>query len=517
MPRQIEKGVTPSSVSLPAWIGKGEIEISEFCVKKGGILVVLLQKSPTQNNTSGMAQAAYLTPEQAPVLLQMPGKQILAWLETSQCKIEDLYSFRLLGEKVGVEKLSSVISKLGITTGKHVDLVEPSTPVHFIPAEGRLRIPSGDTKTQVQSPPSNSVHSPHSSNSHNSHKKIRVLVVDDSETIRKLLHRVFSQDPEIECVGTIELPSLVDQAIQNLKPDVITLDIHMPEMDGVTLLKQIAPKYRIPTVMISSLSREEGTFVLEALESGAVDYIQKPSMQELPLLAPIICEKIKNASLAKMSAVRIQPRDPKTTQKRTQLFTGKIDASYLIAIGSSTGGTEALREVLTSLPEHIPPIVIVQHIPPIFSKAFADRMNQLCPFEVKEAQNGDIATPDRVLIAPGGKQMRLEGKGEFHRVVIEDTPPVNRHKPSVDVLFDSIAHLKRKKVVAGILTGMGGDGARGLLRLHETGAEVFAQDEASCVVYGMPKEAIRFVPSAKVLPLLEVSDFLIRCASLSTK
>lgn len=400
--------------------------------------------------------------------------------------------FRLFGHQEKFADLARVLSTIA-PAGKHVAL-PAGTELQFLPSEARMRV-----RRNVPGPTPGAV--PTSAN-----KKTRVLVVDDSETIRKLLSQVFSSDPQIECVGTIDNPLNVLAAIDRLSPDVITLDIHMPQMDGVTLLKRILETRSLPAVMISALSREEGGAVLDALEAGAVDYIQKPSLSELPTLAPLICEKIKNARAARVHRPRAH------TGQALPFSSAPFDTNYLIAIGSSTGGTEALKHVLTGLPAEIPPIVIVQHIPPVFSKAFAERMNNLCPFEVKEAENGDLVVPGKVFIAPGGMQMRVKAVGADLKIVVEDTPPVNRHKPSVDVLFDSVEQLKRSKVVAGILTGMGGDGARGLLALRKQGAATFAQDEATSVVYGMPREAARLGAAQKILPLDQVAGFLAQSA-----
>jgi two-component system chemotaxis response regulator CheB len=257
--------------------------------------------------------------------------------------------------------------------------------------------------------------------------------------------------------------------------------------------------------MISSLSASDGNFVFDALLSGAVDYIQKPSMAELPVVGPLICEKVRTAAMSRASA-----HGNATPGKQLPVSPGQpVDMDCLIAIGSSTGGVEALREVLTRLPEHVPPIVIVQHIPPVFSKAFADRMNTLCPFTVKEAEHGERVTANKVLIAPGGMQMHLRQTADGLVVGIADAEPVNRHKPSVDYLFDSILALKHSKVVAAILTGMGGDGARGLLKLRESGARTLAQDEATCVVYGMPREAAKLGAAEEVVPLPNIAGVLL--------
>ncbi len=364
--------------------------------------------------------------------------------------------------------------------------------INYLPTSSKLQVEK-DKISEVISPISSA--------------KTKVLIVDDSPTIRKLLTKLFSESPEFEVVGAAELPSQVESLIQKNKPDVITMDIHMPEMDGVTLLKKILPKYKIPTVMITSISKEEGNTIMSALENGAVDYIQKPSMQELPMLGPVILEKVKMASKVKVAAIEAQAEISKLTViSRTKK---NLKLNSLIAIGSSTGGTEALKEVLIRLPSKIPPILVVQHIPPVFSLAFANRLNEMCDFEVKEAQDGDEVIPNRVLIAPGGKQMKVVKRGDKLVVQCTDDDPVNRHKPSVDYLFDSVAKVVGKKAIGVILTGMGADGAKGLAQMRTQGSQTIAQDEASCVVFGMPKEAIKLGAAQEVCNLLKIPDKLI--------
>lgn len=326
-------------------------------------------------------------------------------------------------------------------------------------------------------------------------RKRKVLIVDDSQTIRNLLTRIIQSDPELEVVGTAVNAIEADKLVTKLNPDVITLDIHMPLMTGVEWLETLLPKRSLPVVMISSLQLTEGNEVFRALELGAVDYIQKPSFAEIGELRPIICEKIKAASKAKVI---------RHTMVTRSLGYAGMDTQMVLALGASTGGTEALKSVLCSLPEKIPPTVIVQHIPPVFSKAFADRMNQLCAFEVKEAEDGDELRPSRVLIAPGGKQMKVEAFAKGYRVKITDDAPVNRHKPSVDYLFDSVASVIGKRSIGVILTGMGNDGAKGLLAMREKGALTVAQDESTSVVYGMPRVAFEIGAAEVVSPLNEV-------------
>ena len=330
--------------------------------------------------------------------------------------------------------------------------------------------------------------------------KFKILIVDDSKTIRNILAKIFSSDPMFEVCAMAERPSEVEDLIIKHRPDVITLDIHMPEMDGVTLLKKIAPKYNIPTIMISSISMAEGPLVLEALESGAIDYIQKPEVSEIESVTPLILEKVRTAAKANLCKTS-NTRNAKSTQ-----ISQLSDLDSFVVIGSSTGGTEALREILTALPNQIPPMLIVQHIPAVFSAAFATRMNDLCPFEVKEAENGDEVTRNRVLIAPGGKQMKFIHKNGKSYVEINDDDPVNRFKPSVDYMFFSVAKSIFTHTVAVILTGMGKDGAKGMLELRKLGVRTIAQDEQSSVVFGMPKEAIAVGAVEFVEPLSQIAE-----------
>lgn len=329
-------------------------------------------------------------------------------------------------------------------------------------------------------------------------KKIKVLIVDDSLTIRQLLQQLISKDPRFEVVGLAERPSQVEELILKTKPDVITMDIHMPEMDGVTLLKKIQPKYQIPTVMITSIQKEEGPLVLQALEAGAVDYIQKPSAKDLGEVSLLINERLQIAAQANLKG--------RGKLRRSSRSLIQVDQESLVLIGASTGGTEAIKTVLEGMPQNIPPILIVQHIPPIFSAAFAQRLDSLFPFEVREAKDGDRVLPNQVLIAPGGKQMGLNSHSGQLFVAVSDAPPMNRHKPSVDFLFQSAAGLKISKMVAAVLTGMGADGARQLKVLRDMGARTIAQDESTSVVYGMPKEAAAMGGAEFILPLDQVAE-----------
>ena len=328
-------------------------------------------------------------------------------------------------------------------------------------------------------------------------RKIKVLIVDDNETILQMLSHIVSKSNQFEIVGTVSRPSKVEELIKITKPDVITMDIHMPEMDGVTLLKKLMPIYKIPVVMINSSSAEDIPLVLRALEAGAIDYIQKPHMANMQDYSQLICDRLKTAASANMQPKKFIP-------KKTAQFSMDALKSNMVIIGASTGGTDAIRVVLEGLPSNIPPVLIVQHIPPIFSKAFAERLNSIMPFEVKEAEDGDEVMPNRVLIAPGGKQMAVRTAQNKTIVRIIDDPPMNRHKPSVDYFFRSVHRAQIKNVVAILLTGMGSDGAREMRVLRDQGARTIAQDKESSIVFGMPKEAIEMGAAEFTLSLSEI-------------
>ncbi|MBC7386340.1 MAG: chemotaxis response regulator protein-glutamate methylesterase [Cryobacterium sp.] len=393
--------------------------------------------------------------------------------------------WKLVGETAALSSAEKVLTELGFKTIEK-KVRQGVLDVLFNPRSGRVRVATHPTV-----------------------EKTRVLIVDDSKTIRSLLEKVLTSDSDIEVVGTAEKPSDARKILESLGaarlPHVITLDIHMPEMDGVAFLKSYLPKFPIPTIMISSISMEEGPLVLSALESGAVDYVQKPSFEQLKDVAPLILEKVKLARFAKIQLSKSPARTPSI--KRTSQ-TARLENSIasLVAIGSSTGGTEALRQLFLDLPDEIPPMVVVQHIPAVFSKAFADRMNDICPFAVKEAEDGDDLCTNRVLVAPGGTQMKIVKSGSGFKVQVDpNAGPVNRHKPSVDFLFDSVAELFGAKAVGVLLTGMGSDGAKGLLKMKQAGSRTIGQDEASSVVYGMPRAAFELGAVDQQLPLLEIA------------
>jgi two-component system chemotaxis response regulator CheB len=475
-------------MSLPNWINSHGQSNIELRIATNEVLVILIPKEPKK-----IAQAAIVSLQQISLMTTDPNV-FSNWIKTIHNNVSE-GQFRLIGDSNVFKPLERLFVAKRFQPGKHVALKNNEGSIfHFLPQERLIRMMKKESSPELKA-----AEKP-------GHHKVRVLVVDDSQTIRTLLKNIINQDPELECVDAIDKPSKALEAIQKHKPDVMTLDIHMPEMNGVELLKKIIPVYPIPTIMVTALSKEDGTYVLDGLEAGAVDYIQKPSLSEVDVMASVICEKIKSARLAKIK----HSKSPIIHKHQYQL--DDVDHSYLICIGSSTGGTEALKSILTRFPAKIPPVLIVQHIPTVFSKAFADRINQLCPFEVKEAEDGDHVTSNTVYIAPGGKQMKVFRYGGIKdeiRIIIEDSPPVNRHKPSVDFLFDSVAVLQRQKVVATILTGMGSDGAKGLLKLKECGAKTFAQDEASSVVYGMPKEAARLGAAQQIVSLNDMPYYLI--------
>jgi two-component system chemotaxis response regulator CheB len=337
--------------------------------------------------------------------------------------------------------------------------------------------------------------------------KKKVLIVDDSLTIRQLLSTAFSQSDRLEVVGALGDPRDVESAIQKLRPDVMTLDLKMPHMDGCQLLQEILPKHPIPVVIISAVTREEGPLVLQALELGAVDYLQKPTLQDLKTSSASLIEVVCQAADAHVHRQKTAVPSKPVKKRSAGSVSGK---QMIVAIGSSTGGIQALTEVLTQLPDSIPPILIVQHIPSAFSRPFAERLNTLCAFQVKEAQDGDLVLNDQVLIAPGGLHMELEASSQGYRVRISDGPAVNRHKPSVDVLFESVARLLGPQAIGVLLTGMGQDGARGLKSMKNAGAPTIAQDESSSAVYGMPREAVRLQAVDHVLPLDKIPQSVMR-------
>lgn len=343
-------------------------------------------------------------------------------------------------------------------------------------------------------------------------RKIRVLIIDDSASVRQALTHVLEEDPEIEVMGAASDPFMAAKKIQEELPDVITLDVEMPRMDGITFLRKIMSQRPIPVVMCSSLTEEGSETLMQALEAGAVDIILKPKIGAADHLAESgtrIREAVKGAAVARLGTSRRSAAASGPTAKLTADAvlpppTGRAMAKtteMVACIGASTGGTEALRVLLEQLPANSPGIVIVQHMPEKFTAAFAKRLNSLCEVEVKEAVHGDPVLRGHVLIAPGDRHMMLERQGARYHVAVREGPLVSRHRPSVDVLFRSAARAAGANAMGVIMTGMGDDGARGMAEMHQAGAYTVAQDEASSIVFGMPKEAIAHGGVDRILPL----------------
>lgn len=318
--------------------------------------------------------------------------------------------------------------------------------------------------------------------------RIRVLIVDDSAMVREVLSRELARDPQIEIVGTAPDPYVARDKIVQLKPDVITLDIEMPRMDGLTFLRKLMKHYPLPVIILSSLTAKGGELALEALNCGAVEVMSKPSVAySVGDMSVELIDKIKAA--ARVNVARRVEALPSAPAQPGRLAMTRT-TNKVVAIGASTGGTEALYQFLTQMPANAPGIVIVQHMPEHFTRAFSDRLNQACAIEVKEAEDGDTVVPGRALIAPGNYHMLLRRSGAVYHVQVKTGPLVSRHRPSVDVLFKSVARFAGKNAVGVIMTGMGSDGAQGMKEMKDAGAVNVAQDESSCIVFGMPKEAI---------------------------
>lgn len=332
---------------------------------------------------------------------------------------------------------------------------------------------------------------------------IRVLIVDDSATARAVLREILESDPAIEVVATASDAYIARDKIVELKPDVVCLDVEMPRMDGITFLKRLMHYMPIPVVMVSSLTQHGAKTTLEALDSGAVDFVGKPHSHiydGIDTMREELLSKIKMAS-----RVRVRQRSLQSVQQANTTSLAET-TNKILAIGASTGGTEALKDVLMGLPRNAPGTIIVQHMPSNFTGPFAERLNSLCAMEVREARNGDSITPGVALIAPGDYHMVVRRSGARYYVEIGSGEKISGHRPSVDVLFNSVAKIAGSNAIGVILTGMGADGARGLLAMRNAGARTLGQDEASCVVYGMPKVAYELGGVEKQLPLSKVAN-----------
>lgn len=376
--------------------------------------------------------------------------------------------------------------------------------------------------------------------------KIRVVVVDDSALVRSLLAEIINQQPDMECIGAANDPLAAREMIRELNPDVITLDVEMPKMDGLEFLSRLMRLRPMPVVMVSTLTERGAEVTLRALEMGAIDFVAKPRLgvaSGLRQLGDEIVEKIRIASQARVarlvpavpapsasapvrgaatmatalanaaaglpSGTRSSATPPPTASSVASRPLARLSTTEkVICIGASTGGTEAVREVLLGLPADCPAIAITQHMPPGFTASFAARLNSLCPMAVSEARHGERILPGHAYIAPGGKQFRLECSGANYMAVVEDAEPVNRHRPSVEVLFKSAAQVLGPNAYGVMLTGMGGDGATAMKEMRDAGSYNIAQDEASCVVFGMPRMAIQAGAAHEVLPLGKIARAL---------
>jgi two-component system chemotaxis response regulator CheB len=357
-------------------------------------------------------------------------------------------------------------------------------------------------------------------------KRIKVLIVDDSAVVRQTLTSILEADPQIEVMGSASDPFFAAKKIQNEVPDVITLDIEMPRMDGLTFLKKIMAQHPIPVVVISSLTAEGTETGLKALEYGALEIITKPQMNTKQFIEESkirICDAVKAAAMSKVKRkvnvdLTVQPKlSADVVIPAAKISKAMIKTTEsIISVGASTGGTDAIQVFLQEMPVDCPGILIVQHMPEFFTRSFANRLNDICKISVKEAENGDSVIRGCALIAPGNHHMLLKRSGAKYYVEVKDGPLVNRHRPSVDVLFRSTARYAGKNAIGVIMTGMGDDGAKGLLEMKEAGAYTIAQDEKSCIVFGMPNEAIKLGAADKILPLDQIAGHAIKTAALKS-
>ncbi len=342
-------------------------------------------------------------------------------------------------------------------------------------------------------------------------QKIRVLIVDDSAVIRKLLEKIFSSAPDIEVVGTAADPYIARDKLVALKPDVMTLDVEMPRMDGISFLEKVMQHFPTRTIIFSSLAKTGSETYLRALEAGAIEILEKPSIdvsQTLEVLGASILEKVRAVAKARINPIK-KVATPGTPVKKAAPTSLARTTHQLIAVASSTGGTEALKVFLSGMPTDIPGTLVVQHMPPGFTKSFAENLNNMFPFEVKEAQDGDQVVPGRVLIAPGNYHMEITRSGAFYYVKLHQGPTLHSVRPAADYLMKSVAKYVGKNALGVVLTGMGKDGAEGLLEMKNAGAYTVVQNEETCVVYGMPGAAVALGAADKILPLDRIAGDLI--------
>jgi len=348
--------------------------------------------------------------------------------------------------------------------------------------------------------------------------KTRVVVVDDSALVRSLLTEIINRQSDMECVGSASDPFAAREMIRNLNPDVITLDVEMPRMDGIDFLSKLMRLRPMPVVMVSTLTERGAEVTLKALELGAIDFVAKPKIgvaDGIQQLAEEITDKIRTASKARVS----KPHAPPVTstvagaalpaRPAAPVSIGRLSTEKIIFIGASTGGTEATKEVLMNLPPDSPAVVITQHMPPGFTKSYANRLDGLCKIRVKEAVDGERVLPGHAYIAPGGFHLSVERSGANYIARVADGEPVNRHKPSVEVLFQSAARVVGPNAIGIMLTGMGADGAKAMRAMRDAGSWNLAQDEHSCVVFGMPREAIAHGAAHEVLPLAKIAGHIL--------
>lgn len=341
--------------------------------------------------------------------------------------------------------------------------------------------------------------------------KIRVLIVDDSAVIRRLLEKFLTSSPDIEVVGSAADPYIARDKLVQLKPDVMTLDVEMPRMDGISFLEKVMQHMPTRTIIFSSLAKTGSETYFRALEAGAIEIMEKPSIdvsQSMENLAAEIVEKVKVVARARISPIKKVAAATGPVVKSTSTALART-THQLIAVASSTGGTEALKVFLSGMPANIPGTLVVQHMPPGFTKSFADNLNKMFPFEVKEAQEGDQVVPGRVLIAPGNYHMELYRSGAYYHVKLHQEAPLHSVRPAADYMMKSVAKYVGKNACGVVLTGMGKDGAEGLLEMHKAGAYCVAQNEETCVVYGMPQAAFNMGATDKVLPLDKIAGDLL--------
>ncbi len=343
--------------------------------------------------------------------------------------------------------------------------------------------------------------------------KTRVLIIDDSALIRSLLTEIIGKQPDLEVIGAAPDPLVAREMIRALNPDVLTLDVEMPRMDGLDFLEKLMRLRPMPVVMVSTLTERGADVTMRALELGAIDFVAKPKLgiaSGMQDLGAEICDKIRVASKARLHRHVAGPAAHGTADKAAPERYSRMSTEKLIAIGASTGGTEAIREVLVRLPPDCPGVLITQHMPAGFTRSFATRMNSLCRITVSEAVDGERVLPGHAYIAPGDLHMRLAKSGSNYIIALDSTDPVNRHRPSVEVLFRSVATIAGRNALGVMLTGMGRDGAAAMVDMRKAGSFNIAQDEATCVVFGMPREAIALGAANEVLPVTEIADRLMQ-------